>query len=58
MKRDLQNAVVAGVCAGLARWLRWDQVLVRLLFLALCLFVTPVPPVLLYLALWVLAKGE
>ena len=35
LMRDMQNKKIAGVCAGLARYLNVDPVLIRLIFLVL-----------------------
>lgn len=50
--RDVDNAMVAGVAAGLAKYLKIEIVVVRLIFIALALFGGS--GVLLYVILWLL----
>lgn len=56
LTRSRSNVVVAGVCAGLGRYLGIDPVIVRVFFVLLALW-TGVG-VLLYLALWILVPRE
>ncbi|HKS48552.1 MAG TPA: PspC domain-containing protein [Amycolatopsis sp.] len=56
LARSRDDRVIAGVCAGLARYLGWKPRTVRLLFLLSCLL--PGPQFLLYLALWVIIPQE
>lgn len=37
LRRSLNHRVVAGVCGGLAEWLRWDVTFVRLAVVGLAL---------------------
>ncbi len=53
LQRPAQGRVLGGVCAGVARRLGWDPMLVRVLFVVACL-VLPGPQVLLYPLLWLL----
>ncbi len=46
------DAVIAGVCAGLARRFGWSPNVVRLLFVLSCLI--PGPQILIYLVLWII----
>ena len=50
MKRDEENAMIAGVCAGLAKEFKIDPVFVRAAFLSAFLFFGTGP--LLYIILW------
>ena len=56
LARSRDDRVIAGVCAGLARYLGWKPRTVRLLFPLSCLL--PGPQFLLYLALWVIIPQE
>lgn len=53
LMRDTDNGVIAGVCAGVAAYVGWDVVFVRILFL-LALFLTGFGLVV-YLVLWIAA---
>ncbi|EFE67482.1 MULTISPECIES: PspC domain-containing protein [Streptomyces] len=54
--RPIDNRVIGGVCAALARRFGTSATTVRVLFLASCLL--PGPQFLLYLALWILLPSE
>lgn len=54
--RPKQGALIAGVCAGLARRFGWSPTTVRLLFLLS--FLLPGPQILVYLVLWVVMPKE
>lgn len=52
LTRSKNNAVLAGVCSGVARYFGWDPALVRILFVILTL-VGVGSPILAYLILWI-----
>ena len=52
------NRVIAGVCAGLARWLGWDTALVRLLYILLSILSAGFPGILVYVILWIVMPTE
>lgn len=55
--RDTKNAMLAGVCAGIANYFSIDITLVRILFVVFTFFGGPA--ILVYLILWVIApRGE
>jgi phage shock protein C len=47
------NAVLAGVCGGLAEWFGCDAALVRVVYVLLALFMAGFPGILLYIILWI-----
>lgn len=53
LMRDTENGVIAGVCSGLAAYLKWDVVLVRVLFI-LALILTGFGFIV-YIVLWIAA---
>lgn len=53
--RDVDNAMLGGVAAGLAAFLGWDVVWIRLIFVAL-MFVGQGWPIVLYLLMWIIAE--
>lgn len=52
------NRVIAGVCGGIARWLGWDPVLVRVVYLLLTIISAGFPGGLVYIILWILMPEE
>jgi len=56
LTRPRQGKLIAGVCAGIARRYGFSTRLVRVGFVASLLL--PGPPILLYLALWILLPKE
>lgn len=56
LERPKQGALIAGVCAGIARRFGWNVWLVRLAFLASCIL--PGPQFLVYIGLWILLPKE
>ena len=46
------NAMIGGVCGGLAEWLGWDPTLVRNIYLLVSIFSVAFPGILVYLILW------
>ncbi len=52
--RPREGAMIAGVCAGLARWLGWDVTVVRLLYIVISIASVAFPGILVYLILWAL----
>ncbi len=47
------DAVLGGVCGGLAEWLGWDPTLVRILYVLVSIFSAAFPGMLVYLILWI-----
>jgi phage shock protein C len=56
LKRS-SDRVVAGVCAGLAKWLGWDVSLVRVLYVLATIF-TAFSGLLVYIVLWIVIPQE
>ena len=56
IKRDIDNKLIAGVCAGLAKHLEVDPLLVRIVLL-LSFLMFGVGPIL-YLILWLIMPKE
>ena len=46
------DALIAGVCGGLARWLGWDPTVVRILYVLVSIFSVAFPGLIVYLILW------
>ena len=57
LRRSRRHRIVAGVCGGLAQWLGWSPLLVRVLFVV----VGALPflsGILVYVVLWLLIPAE
>jgi phage shock protein C len=52
------QAMVAGVCAGLAKWLGWDVTLVRVLYAVLTICSAAFPGILVYIVMWAVMPVE
>ncbi|MFQ5551665.1 MAG: PspC domain-containing protein [Gemmatimonadales bacterium] len=51
LRRSSTNAMFAGVCGGIAKWLGWDPTVVRVLYVAMSIFSAGFPGLLLYVIL-------
>ncbi len=51
------DAMIAGVCGGIAEWLGWDPTLVRILYVMVSVFSVAFPGILAYLVLWLIMPG-
>lgn len=54
----MSNAMMAGVCSGLANFLGWDVTLVRVLYVLISVVSAAFPGILVYLVLWVLMPRD
>ncbi|HEV7238658.1 MAG TPA: PspC domain-containing protein [Thermoanaerobaculia bacterium] len=51
--RSRKNAMIAGVCGGLAEWLGWSPGWVRLLYILVSIISVGFPGMIVYIILWV-----
>lgn len=58
LERVKQGAMIAGVLAGVARWLGWDPTVVRVVFVVCSVVSVAFPGILVYLLLWLLMPKE
>ncbi len=58
LRRSRRRRMIAGVCGGLAEWLRWDATVVRVLFVVFAMVSKLAPALLLYVLLWVLLPED
>jgi phage shock protein C len=59
LRRSRRNRWIAGVCGGLAQWLGWDPLLVRVLYVVVSVASAAFPGILVYIVLWiVMPQGE
>jgi phage shock protein PspC (stress-responsive transcriptional regulator) len=49
-----KNRMIAGVCAGLAEWLKLDPTLVRIGYVLLSVLSAAFPGILVYIILWII----
>ena len=56
--RIKDGALIAGVLAGLARWLGWDVTMVRIVFVVCSILSAAFPGLLVYLVMWLLMPQE
>ena len=50
--RRSRNRIIAGVCAGVSDWLRWDPAAGRALFVLLSVMSVGIPGIVVYMVLW------
>lgn len=58
LARNPNDAWIAGVCGGIARWLGWDSNVVRLLYVLISIFSVAFPGILVYIILWIAMPEE
>jgi phage shock protein C len=58
LARTPNDAWIAGVCGGIARWLGWNANLVRLLYVLLSISSAAFPGLLVYIILWIVMPKE
>jgi phage shock protein C len=54
LMRSRDQRMIAGVCGGIAEWLGWSPVLVRILYVLVSLLSAAFPGLIVYIALWIL----
>ena len=52
--RKSKDAILGGVCGGIAEWLGWDVTLVRILYVIVSIASIAFPGILVYLVLWLI----
>jgi phage shock protein C len=52
--RRSKNSMIAGVCAGIAEWLKWDVTLVRVGYVLVSILSAAFPGILIYIILWII----
>lgn len=58
LARNPNDAWIAGVCGGLARWLGWSSDTVRILYVLLSVLSAAFPGLLVYIILWAVMPAE
>jgi len=57
LRRSRRHRMIAGVCGGLAEWLRWDPTLVRVLYVIVSVASVAFPGILVYVILWLIVPA-
>jgi phage shock protein C len=58
IKRSKQQAIIGGVCAGIARHFGWSVTGTRVAYTLLSIFSAAFPGILVYLVLWIVLPAE
>lgn len=58
LTRSVEDRKVAGVCAGLAKYMGWDVAAVRIAFVVLSLLPIGFPGILVYIIMWIVVPDE
>ena len=58
LHRSRNDAMIGGVCGGIAEWLGWDPTLVRVLYVLISIFSAAFPGILVYVILWAVMPQE
>lgn len=58
LTRSVEDRKIAGVCAGLAKYMGWDVAAVRVAFVVMSLLPIGFPGLLVYLIMWVVVPEE
>jgi phage shock protein C len=54
LRRSRRHRWIAGVCGGLAEWLGWDPLLVRVLYVVVSIVSVGFPGTIAYIVLWII----
>ena len=58
LHRSRRDRVLGGVCGGLAAWLGWGPIKVRVLYVILSILSVAFPGILVYIILWIVMPLE
>ena len=58
LTRNPNDAWLAGVCGGIARWLGWNSDAVRILYVLISIFSAGFPGTIVYIILWAVMPEE
>ena len=58
IKRSKQQAMIGGVCAGIARHFGWSVTGTRVAYTLISIFSAAFPGILVYLVLWIVLPAE
>lgn len=52
--RSRRHSIIGGVCGGIAEWLGWSPLYVRILFVLVSVLSVAFPGIIVYIVLWIL----
>ena len=52
--RSRQHSILGGVCGGIAEWLGWSPLYVRILYVLVSVLSVAFPGIVVYIVLWIL----
>ena len=58
LRRSTSDAMLGGVCGGIAHWAGWDPTLVRVLYVVLSIFSAAFPGILVYILMWIIVPED
>ncbi len=58
LRRSRRNRWIAGVCGGIAEWLGWNPIVVRILYVVVSIASAGIPGTLVYIVLWMVIPKE
>lgn len=58
LTRSIEDRKIAGVCAGLAKYMGWDVATVRIAFLVLSILPIGFPGIVVYIIMWIVVPEE
>lgn len=58
LSRSRNNKIIGGVCAGIAAYLGWDPLKVRILYVLISILSAAFPGILVYIILWFIMPEE
>lgn len=58
LTRSRDRKIIGGVCAGIAGYLGWDPLKVRILYVLISILSAAFPGILVYIILWILMPEE
>jgi phage shock protein C len=58
LTRSVEDRQIAGVCAGIAKYMGWDVALVRVAYVVLSIASIGFPGVLVYIIMWIVVPEE
>ncbi len=58
LTRSVDDRKIAGVCAGVAKYMGWDVAAVRIAFVVLALLPIGFPGILVYIIMWIIVPEE
>lgn len=58
LTRSSDQKIIAGVCAGIAKYIKWDPAMFRLVYVLVSFFSAAFPGILVYIILWIVMPED